>query len=61
MDEKQKECFFKHITSHAQLKIIATSAEAADTEAKKLLANRSEWTMMLIRDKSKGLMGNILG
>jgi hypothetical protein len=61
MGENMKECLFKHITAHAKLSILTTSAEAADEEAKKLLANRKDWTLMAVREKSQGIMGNILG
>lgn len=59
--ENQKEVWFKHITQGAKLIILAPSAEMADDEAKKLLANRKEWTLMGVKQKQQGIMGGILG
>jgi len=59
--ENVKEVWFKHITQGAKLIISAASAEIADEEAKKLLANRKEWTLMGVKEKPKGIMGGILG
>jgi hypothetical protein len=59
--ENMKEVWFKHITTGARMIITAPSAEIADDEAKKLLVNRKEWTLMGVKAKSQGLMGGILG
>jgi len=59
--ENVKEVWFKHITQGAKLIISAASAEIADDEAKKLLANRKEWTLMGVKAKPQGIMGGILG
>lgn len=59
--ENQKEVWFKHITTGARLVITSPSAEIADEEAKKLLTNRKDWTLMSVKQKSQGIMGGILG